>query len=122
MIIWWTIANQCQVLCSQAGGTHHAFAGSGEGFCAFNDIAVAVRAAQAEYGVTSFLVIDLDVHQGNGTADIFETDEQVVTFDMHGAPKAVILLHMTGRELLSQTSLGAGTDLQSRHVVWGTCR
>lgn len=68
-----------------AGGTHHAFADHGEGFCVFNDIAVAIRALQAERRISRALVVDLDVHQGNGTAQIFENDSSVFTFSMHGA-------------------------------------
>lgn len=67
-----------------AGGTHHAFRARGEGFCIFNDIAVAAHVAMREYGVDSILVLDLDVHQGNGTAALFEDDPRVTTFDMHG--------------------------------------
>ena len=66
-----------------SGGTHHAFADSGEGFCVFNDIAVAARLAQREFQVTSVLVIDLDVHQGNGTAGIFQDDPSVYTVSVH---------------------------------------
>jgi acetoin utilization deacetylase AcuC-like enzyme len=65
-----------------AGGTHHAFADRGEGFCVFNDIAVAVAYALEVHGVSRVLVVDLDVHQGNGTAAIFAEDERVTTFDM----------------------------------------
>ncbi|CAN5626764.1 histone deacetylase [soil metagenome] len=68
-----------------ASGTHHAFAGSGEGLCVFNDIAVAVRAMQAEGRATRFAVLDCDVHQGNGTAAIFAGDADVFTFSVHGA-------------------------------------
>jgi len=68
-----------------AGGTHHAFADHGEGFCVFNDIAVAIRALQAERRISRALVVDLDVHQGNGTAQIFESESTVFTFSMHGA-------------------------------------
>ena len=70
-----------------AGGTHHAFRGHGEGFCCFNDIAVAAEAAIHAYGADALpiLVIDLDVHQGNGTAKIFEGRSDVITFSMHGA-------------------------------------
>ena len=70
-----------------AGGTHHAFRGHGEGFCCFNDIAVAAEAAIHAYGADAvpILVIDLDVHQGNGTAKIFEGRSDVITFSMHGA-------------------------------------
>ncbi len=68
-----------------AGGTHHAFADHGEGFCVLNDVAVAIRALQAEGHIRRALVIDLDVHQGNGTAAIFAGDPDVFTFSMHGA-------------------------------------
>lgn len=67
-----------------AGGTHHAFADRGEGYCVFNDVAVAARAMQAQ-GIGRILVVDLDVHQGNGTAKIFEDDERVFTLSMHAA-------------------------------------
>ncbi len=67
-----------------AGGTHHAFADHGEGFCVFNDVAIAARAMQAEGKVERVLVIDCDVHQGNGTASIFADDPSVYTFSIHG--------------------------------------
>lgn len=67
-----------------AGGTHHAHAGSGEGFCVFNDSAVAARAVQAEGLVTRVILIDCDVHQGNGSASIFRDDPTVYTFSIHG--------------------------------------
>ena len=73
-----------------AGGTHHAFAGHGEGFCVFNDIACAVRVAQRDYKELfegeekNVLIVDLDVHQGNGTAKIFENDKNVITYSIHG--------------------------------------
>jgi acetoin utilization deacetylase AcuC-like enzyme len=67
-----------------AGGTHHAFADHGEGFCVLNDIAVAIRRLQHQKRIERALVIDLDVHQGNGTAAIFEGDDSVFTFSMHG--------------------------------------
>jgi acetoin utilization deacetylase AcuC-like enzyme len=67
-----------------AGGTHHAFADHGEGYCLFNDVAVAVRQLQAEGAVRRAVVVDLDVHQGNGTAALFAGDETVFTFSMHG--------------------------------------
>ena len=67
-----------------AGGTHHAFADHGEGFCVLNDVAVAIRNLQHEGRCQRALIIDLDVHQGNGTAKIFENDERVFTFSMHG--------------------------------------
>jgi acetoin utilization deacetylase AcuC-like enzyme len=67
-----------------AGGTHHAFADHGEGFCVLNDIAIAIRCLQREGAVRRAAVIDLDVHQGNGTAAIFQDDQDVFTFSMHG--------------------------------------
>jgi acetoin utilization deacetylase AcuC-like enzyme len=67
-----------------AGGTHHAFADHGEGFCALNDVAIAIRKLQAEHSIERAAIIDLDVHQGNGTAAIFEAEDEVFTFSMHG--------------------------------------
>ena len=69
---------------SLAGGTHHAHRDFGEGYCVFNDAAVAARAMQAEGLAGRVLVVDLDVHQGDGTAAIFEGDASVFTFSMHG--------------------------------------
>ncbi|KPQ00569.1 MAG: deacetylase [Bacteroidetes bacterium HLUCCA01] len=68
-----------------AGGTHHAFSDYGEGFCVFNDVAVAIRVLRQSMWVNTVLVIDLDVHQGNGTAAIFSDEPNVYTFSMHGA-------------------------------------
>jgi acetoin utilization deacetylase AcuC-like enzyme len=79
-----------------AGGTHHAYADKGGGFCVFNDVAVAARLMQAEWGrkhgphtthprpALQVAVIDLDVHQGNGTASIFKDDDSVFTLSLHG--------------------------------------
>lgn len=67
-----------------AGGTHHAFADHGEGFCVFNDIAIASNLLLAQDPLTRILVVDVDVHQGNGTAKIFEQDDRVFTFSIHG--------------------------------------
>ena len=68
-----------------AGGTHHAFPDHGEGFCVLNDVAVAVRVLRRDRLAERVAVVDLDVHQGNGTAAIFEGDGAVFTFSMHGA-------------------------------------
>jgi acetoin utilization deacetylase AcuC-like enzyme len=70
---------------SLAGGTHHACSEHGEGFCIFNDSAVAARAMQAEGRARRIVVIDCDVHQGNGTAQICAGDESIFTFSIHGA-------------------------------------
>ena len=68
-----------------AGGTHHAFPDHGEGFCVLNDVAVAVRVLRRDEPLARAAIVDCDVHQGNGTAAIFENDESVFTFSMHGA-------------------------------------
>ncbi|HZH89784.1 MAG TPA: histone deacetylase [Pyrinomonadaceae bacterium] len=68
-----------------AGGTHHAFPERGEGFCVLNDVAVAIRTLRRDGALERAAVVDLDVHQGNGTATIFEGDREVFTFSMHGA-------------------------------------
>lgn len=67
-----------------AGGTHHAHPGHGEGYCVFNDVAIAARDMQAKGIARKVLVIDLDVHQGDGTAAIFSADDSVFTFSIHG--------------------------------------
>ncbi|PDH49574.1 MAG: histone deacetylase [Crocinitomicaceae bacterium TMED135] len=67
-----------------AGGTHHSFRDRGEGFCLFNDVATASFYAIERYKINSILIIDLDVHQGNGTASIFKNIKEVFTFSMHG--------------------------------------
>ena len=68
-----------------AGGTHHAFADRGEGFCLLNDMAVAANYLLHQKKASKILIIDLDVHQGNGTAKLFENNPSVFTFSMHGA-------------------------------------
>lgn len=73
------------VACNLAGGTHHASAGRGSGYCVFNDVAVATRLLQRERPGLRACVIDLDVHQGDGTASIFEGDDSVFTLSLHGA-------------------------------------
>jgi acetoin utilization deacetylase AcuC-like enzyme len=75
----------CGVAGNLAGGTHHAFRDEGSGFCVFNDIAIAIAWARAECDISRTAVVDLDVHQGDGTAAIFAGDANVFTFSMHGA-------------------------------------
>ena len=77
------------IAANMAGGTHHAYAHKGGGFCVFNDVAVAARLMQAEWARTNrqplqVAVLDLDVHQGNGTASIFSGDASVFTLSLHG--------------------------------------
>ncbi len=67
-----------------AGGTHHAYTSHGEAFCLLNDQAIAARYLQKKKWIDKILIVDLDVHQGNGTAEIFQEDSSVFTFSMHG--------------------------------------
>ncbi|MFT3680744.1 MAG: histone deacetylase [Ferruginibacter sp.] len=77
-------AIQNGVALNVAGGTHHAFAGRGEGFCLLNDMAIAANYLLKKNSAQQILVVDLDVHQGNGTAKLFEKEDRVFTFSMHG--------------------------------------
>ncbi|WP_022836378.1 histone deacetylase family protein [Salisaeta longa] len=79
------MALQDGVAANLAGGTHHAAPGHGEGFCVLNDVAVAIRVLQRACWVQRVLIVDLDVHQGNGNAAFFADDPAVYTFSMHGA-------------------------------------
>ena len=78
-------ALQDSISSNLAGGTHHAYPDRGEGFCVLNDVAVAIRVLQREGLAKRFLIVDCDVHQGNGTAFIFKDSSEVFTFSMHGA-------------------------------------
>ncbi len=78
-----TLALQSGLACNAAGGTHHAFPSYGSGFCIFNDLAIASRVLQKQGLVKKVLIVDLDVHQGDGTAFIFQGDDSVFTFSMH---------------------------------------
>ena len=75
-------ADETGVVAHLGGGLHHAFPSHGEGFCPFNDVAIAARVLQSR-GVERIAIVDLDVHHGNGTAFIFESDPRVFTFSMH---------------------------------------
>jgi acetoin utilization deacetylase AcuC-like enzyme len=77
-------ARQHGVACNVAGGTHHAYADRGEGFCLLNDIAIGAQYLLEQKQARRILVVDLDVHQGNGTAAIFRHRPEVFTFSMHG--------------------------------------
>ena len=79
------VAMECGIAGGLAGGTHHAFRAEGAGFCVFNDIAIAIHALRREGVISRAAVVDLDVHQGDGTAAIFSGDPAVLTFSMHGA-------------------------------------
>lgn len=94
------------VAANLAGGTHHAFADHGEGFCVLNDVAVAIRRLQRDARIQRALVIDLDVHQGNGTAAIFQGDRAVYTFSMHGENNYPFQKQRSSRDV----NLPDGTD------------
>ncbi|MBE9101352.1 histone deacetylase family protein [Vacuolonema iberomarrocanum] len=79
------LALQTGLACNTAGGTHHAFPDYGSGFCIFNDLAIATRVVQKQGLAQRILIVDLDVHQGDGTAFIFQDDPDVFTFSMHCA-------------------------------------
>ena len=79
------LALRWRLACNTAGGSHHAGPGGGAGFCTFNDVGVAARALLDSGEIGQALVVDLDVHQGDGTAFIFEHEPRVFTFSMHGA-------------------------------------
>lgn len=91
-----------------AGGTHHAHAGFGEGFCVFNDAAVAARAMQSEGLAARVLILDLDVHQGDGTAAIFAGDDSVFTCSMHG--RANFPFRKSASDLDVELDDGTGDD------------
>ncbi|MQR01801.1 histone deacetylase family protein [Glaciimonas soli] len=74
-----------QIAVNLAGGTHHAYADHGGGFCVFNDAAIAARLMQVEQRVQRVAIVDLDVHQGNGTASILAHDDSIFTLSLHGA-------------------------------------
>lgn len=78
------LGGPCRLAANLAGGTHHALRDAGEGYCTLNDVAVAIRALRDEGRVGRTLVVDLDVHHGNGTASIFAEDPATFTFSMHG--------------------------------------
>jgi acetoin utilization deacetylase AcuC-like enzyme len=82
-----------------AGGTHHAFPDRGEGFCVLNDVAVAIRVLQKEKMAEKFMIVDCDVHQGNGTASIFRGDSNVFTFSMHGAKNYPLFKEMSDLDI-----------------------
>jgi acetoin utilization deacetylase AcuC-like enzyme len=79
------LAVETGIASNLAGGTHHAYPDRGEGYCVLNDVAVSIRVLQRDGLADRFLIVDLDVHQGDGTAFIFQDSPEVFTFSMHGA-------------------------------------
>ncbi len=104
-----------------AGGTHHAFRDRGEGFCVFNDLAVAALSARRDHGIRRVAIVDLDVHQGNGTAAIFSGDPDVLSLSLHGLRNYPFKKELSSLDI----ALGDGTaddaylralDVGLRHV------
>lgn len=79
-----SVLQEDPIACNLAGGFHHAFYGHGEGFCIFNDLVMGAKVAMEEFGIGKVLVVDLDVHQGNGTARMCSGDDRIFTYSVHG--------------------------------------
>jgi acetoin utilization deacetylase AcuC-like enzyme len=105
-------AMQNGVAMNVAGGTHHAFAGRGEGFCMLNDIAIAANYLLQKNLAQQILIIDLDVHQGNGTAKLFENEKRVFTFSMHGEHNYPFHKEKSDLDLPLKDSIGDDEYLQ----------
>jgi len=108
-------ALQDGVSANLAGGTHHAFRDRGEGYCVFNDVAVAATTMLETGRVRQVAVIDLDVHQGNGTASIFEQDARVFTCSLHG--EANFPFHKERSDLDVPLPDGTGDDAYMTHLA-----
>lgn len=102
---------------NMAGGTHHAYAGKGSGFCVFNDVAVAARLMQAEQArggsPLQVAIVDLDVHQGNGTASIFKQDPTVFTLSLHGQKNFPFRKEVSDLDLALPDGCGDAAYLQA---------
>lgn len=103
-----------------AGGTHHAFADAGAGYCVFNDAAVAARAMQSEGRVQRIAIIDCDVHQGDGTAAIFTGDPTVFTFSIHGAHNFPFRKQQSDLDIALPDATGDTAYLDA--LEWGVCQ
>lgn len=106
------------IACNSAGGSHHADAQGGSGFCVFNDVAVAARLLLEEGRVGQVLVVDLDVHQGDGTARIFEGDPGVFTFSMHAAKNFPHRKAESDLDLELEDGTGDAAYLARLDAVW----
>jgi acetoin utilization deacetylase AcuC-like enzyme len=101
-----------------AGGTHHAFADHGEGYCVLNDVAIAAQRLRKEGAIERAAIIDLDVHQGNGTAAIFEPHDDVYTFSMHGERNYPLVKTRSNLDVPLQDGMGDAEylDILRRHL------
>lgn len=104
-------AMQYGVSLNIAGGTHHSFADRGEGFCIYNDFAIAANILLHQKKVRQVLIVDLDVHQGNGTANIFQNRPEVFTFSMHGEKNYPL------RKEKSDLDIGLPDDTEDKYFL-----
>ena len=105
-----------------AGGTHHAFTNRGEGFCLLNDIAIAANYLLDQRQASKILVVDLDVHQGNGTAQIFRNEPRVFTFSMHGANNYPLHKEYSDLDKLGKLSVTREGCKQRDRIVLDTAK
>ncbi|ALF59434.1 histone deacetylase [Psychrobacter urativorans] len=105
-------AQQYGVAMNVAGGTHHAFADHGEGFCVFNDVCIASNLLLARGQAQRILVVDLDVHQGNGNASIMANEPRVFVFSMHGAKNYPFRKQLSDLDIELATDMGDDEYLQ----------
>ena len=105
------LALESGLACNTAGGTHHAFPTYGSGFCIFNDLAIASRVLQQSGLVKKILIVDLDVHQGDGTAAIFQQDPSVFTFSMHCE------INFPGTKQISDLDVSLGEGMEDEEYL-----
>ena len=99
------------IACNTAGGSHHATSNEGAGFCVFNDVAVAAKYLTARGLANKILIIDLDVHQGNGNSEIFKNDTQVFTFSMHAK------VNYPAKKSISDLDIELEENLEDREYI-----
>ena len=109
-----SLVERCAI--NLAGGTHHAFRDHGEGFCCYNDAAVAACVLQRDFGIKRVLICDLDVHQGNGTASVFSGDPSVFTFSMHGVRNYPVRKEISTLDVELEDGCEDETYLQKLHA------
>ncbi len=99
------------IACNTAGGSHHATSNEGAGFCVFNDVAVAAKYLTSRGLANKILIIDLDVHQGNGNSEIFKNDTQVFTFSMHAK------VNYPAKKSISDLDIELEENLEDREYI-----
>ena len=112
------LALDSKLACNTAGGSHHATFDFGAGYCVFNDVAVAANYLKNKGYARKILILDLDVHQGNGNSEIFENDRDVLTFSMHCSPKHVPSL-IIKVPAIPRTKSGKIVELAVRKIIHG---